>query len=46
MMTCPFCQNSDPSRLEDVSTGPKHPDKPMKRKIFCGNCAKTFIVGV
>lgn len=45
-VTCPHCQNDDPTRLEDVTTGPKHPGKPTKRKIFCGNCARTFIVEV
>lgn len=45
-MTCPYCQNEDPARLEDVTTGPKDPVHPKKRKIFCGQCARTFTIEV
>lgn len=46
MITCPHCQNDDPRRLEDVTTGPKNPKRPEVRVYLCGNCSKTFKVQV
>lgn len=44
-MTCPHC-GAEGDRIEDVTTGPKHPEHPQKRVYFCGNCSKTFKVTI